>query len=112
MGEAAQKRAAAAVQVGARPEGSFQSEAALARATAPLPAEDDAGEAQPAEVTLPEAPAHAPIVVVEDKMVKIRPLQTVASFTYGKKTYSIKAGKECLVPASVRDHLRARNLCG
>ena len=58
---------------------------------------------RPSQATNPKA-------VEEDlELVKVRSREYIAPFFYGKKQYSLPAGKDILIPRAVKRHLEEKN---
>lgn len=92
----------------------FQSKEAMNQASVARQAPSEEGaEAQSAEVADLTDAAPRPIsqeIIDEDlKMVKVRSREYIAPFTYGKKVYTLPAGKDVLVPRAVKRHLEEKN---
>ena len=87
----------------------FQS--AAARKAAIKKPEPAAGEVLPAEVANDDP---APVVVADlseqERLVKVRPHRDALNMRVGTKTYSLRAGKEALVPTHVKRHLEEKGI--
>jgi hypothetical protein len=92
----------------------FQSHDAMAAAVKPKGAvhEDDGEEPPLAEVSSMEERTLQPVreeVDASARMVKVRSREYIAPFFYGKKQYSLPAGKDVLIPLAVKRHLEEKN---
>ncbi len=92
----------------------FQSRDAMAAAVKPHQAPHVEGEALSAEVAdhneVPSFPAAKEEQEQQSRMVKVRSREYIPPFFYGKKQYSLPAGKDVLLPLYVRRHLEEKGL--
>ncbi len=92
----------------------FQSNEAKKAAVRLPPDAADEGGPKSAQVG-PEMGAPPPVIIAveledQNKMVKIRPRETIPRMRYGNTWFSFTAGKECLVPKHLETQLAERGL--
>ena len=91
----------------------FQSANAMEAARVKVAVEDPSDEPMLAEVSLPEVVAKVATpeeIADSQKLVRVRSRTYVEPFFYGKKQYSLPAGKDVLIPRCVQQHLQDKGI--